>query len=266
MTVLLQRRPLLAYFLLAYALTWVIEVPMMLSARGLIDVSFPHALEALAAFGPFAAALLVLNATSGRQGMVALLRSLCRWRVHPGWLLFTLLSPFLVMFAALMMTGETDKLFSGQISRELVSAGKMFELVVLGGILRGIAEEPGWRGFALPLLRGRFGPLLATIALFPVWWLWHLPSFLMRPEFQPIQFVMFGVGILAATVWCTLLYDETRSVFVIAVWHALINICRGFAGAASSQAFLAFAQIVLLVAVVIVIYWLLRRPPRYAAG
>jgi membrane protease YdiL (CAAX protease family) len=168
------------------------------------------------------------------------------------------------MLAALAMTGEVNKLLSGQLSRELVSAGKMFELVVLGGLLRGIGEEPGWRGYALPVLRGRHGPLLATLMLFPVWWLWHLPSFLMRPEFQPLQFIMFGLGILAAAIWCTQLYDATRSVFVIALWHALINICRGYAGAASMEAFLAFAQIVLLVALVFVVYWLFRRPGRYA--
>jgi membrane protease YdiL (CAAX protease family) len=261
---LIQRAPLLSYFVLAYALTWMIEVPMMLSVRGVIAVDIPHALEALAAFGPFAAALLVLSATTGRTGALKLVRSFIDWRVHPGWLLVTVLSPFLVLVAALVITGELGKLISGELSRHLVSAGKMFELVVLGGVLRGIGEEPGWRGYALPVLRGRFGPLVATLALFPAWWLWHLPSFLMRPEFQPLQFLMFGAGILAAAVWCTQLYDATRSVFVIALWHALINICRGYAGAASMQAFLAFAQIVLLVAAVIVVYWLLRRPGRYA--
>ena len=131
------------------------------------------------------------------------------------------------------------------------------------GILRGIGEEPGWRGFALPFLRQRFGPLLATFALFPAWWLWHLPALLSRNEFQPVQFVMFGLGILAAAVWCTLIYDATRSVLMLVLWHALINITRGMALSASMAAFLAFAKVVVAVAVVIIIYWLVRHPEPY---
>ena len=105
--------------------------------------------------------------------------------------------------------------------------------------------------------------MLATLALFPAWWLWHLPALLTRNEFQAFQFVMFGLGILAAAVWCTLLFDATRSVLMLALWHALINITRGMALSASTAAFMAFAKVVLAVAVVIIIYWLIRRPATY---
>jgi len=258
--VMVKRYPLLCYFFLAYLFSWAIEIPMLLEARGYTDMHFPHFLEALAGFGPFAAAVVVLWGTQGWPGIAQLLGSLIKWRVPAGWFLFTVASPFLVLLSALFITNESSKLFSGSICADLVASGRMIEMVVIGGLLRGIGEEPGWRGFALPVLRGRFGPLAATLALFPVWWIWHLPSFLMRPEFQFIQFFMFGLGILAAAVWCTLIFDATRSVLMIAIWHALINICRGFAGAASSEAFMAFAQTVLLVAVLVVIYWLLKRP------
>ncbi|WP_168733677.1 CPBP family intramembrane glutamic endopeptidase [Deinococcus sp. Arct2-2] len=39
----------------------------------------------------------------------------------------------------------------------------------------GIAEETGWRGFALPYLQSRFTPLRATLILGTLWGLWHLP-------------------------------------------------------------------------------------------
>jgi membrane protease YdiL (CAAX protease family) len=189
-----------------------------------------------------------------------LLLSLIDWRVPAGWLAFAVLSPFAVLFTALAMTGETSVLISGDLSRNIVASGKMFELVVLGGILRGIGEEPGWRGYALPVLRSRFGPLLATLALWPFWLFWHLPSFLMPPEFQWSAWFGFSAGVLSAAVWFTVMYDATRSVLLAALWHALINICRGFALAASTAAFMAFAQVVLLVALLLVVYWLVRRP------
>ena len=211
---LLKRYPLTSYYCLAYLFTWAIEVPMLLAVRGYIDIHLPVALEALAAFGPFAAAMLVSYQAYGSAAARDLLRSLVNWRVPAGWMAFAILSPFAVLLTALLITGETGKLFSGELSRSLVASGKMFELVVLGGVLRGIGEEPGWRGFALPILRRRAGPLLATCALFPVWLCWHLPSFLMRPEFAWSAWFGFSAGILSAAIWCTFMYDATRSVLV----------------------------------------------------
>jgi hypothetical protein len=61
------------------------------------------------------------------------------------------------------------------------------------------------------------------------------------------------------------MYDATRSVLIVAIWHALINICRGFAMAASGAAFMAFAQVVLVIAVLVAIFWLARRPGPYVS-
>ena len=82
---LLHRFPLLSYFVLAYALTWVIELPMALGVRGVIDVHLPLWVEAFAAFGPFVAAVIVLRVTRGAEGVNELLASLGRWRVSPFW-------------------------------------------------------------------------------------------------------------------------------------------------------------------------------------
>jgi membrane protease YdiL (CAAX protease family) len=116
------------------------------------------------------------------------------------------------------------------------------------------------------LLRGRYGPLLATLAIWPVWTCWHLPSFLMRPEFALGAWLGFSLGILAASAWSTLLYDKTRSVLMIAIWHALINITRNMAGAASTDAFFAFAQAMLAIGLCVIVYWLFTRPGKYSTA
>lgn len=263
MTALLKRFPVLSFYVLAYTLTWSIAVPLMWSKRGWVDLHIPHGLEALAAFGPAAAALLVLAVTQGRAGLGRLGASLQRWRVPPLWFFVAVISPFVVLLAALALRGEAGALASPEFAAAL-GGGALLELIIVGGLAQGFGEEPGWRGFALPQLRGRYGPLLATLALFPIWLCWHLPMFLSRPEFSVGAFFGFSAGIFSAAVWCTAIYDATRSVLMAALWHALINITRGMALAVSTAAFLAFGQVVLVVAIVVVVYWLVRRPAPYA--
>src|SRR5262249_52349042 len=48
-------------------------------------------------------------------------------------------------------------------------------IAIIGGPL---LEEAGWRGFALPRLQPRYGPLVGTLILGLLWALWHLPEFL----------------------------------------------------------------------------------------
>ena len=133
------------------------------------------------------------------------------------------------------------------------------DLFVVTGLVQGLGEEPGWRGFALARLRERFGPLAATLCLFPVWLLWHVPMFLSRPEFGLMQWIGFSLGILSAAIWLTLIWDATQSLLLVVIWHAFINVHRSMALAVSTPLFLAMGKVVLLGAVIIIFYWLFKR-------
>lgn len=60
-----------------------------------------------------------------------------------------------------------------------------------------VNEEPGWRGFALPRLQERYGPIGATLILAPLWAGWHTPLFWMEgwTSATPWEFVLILVGI-----------------------------------------------------------------------
>jgi len=253
---------LLAFFSLAYAFTWVFALPVTLSERGWVSWHAPEQLEWVAAFGPFAAAMFVARVRDGRAGTVALLAGFNRVDVHPNWMLFTVFSPFLLLMlaiAGLAITGAGPEFAPDGVARLATAAG-LFDLVVVTGLIQGVGEEPGWRGFALPRLRERHGALKSTLLLFPVWLFWHLPFFLSRPEFGIAQFAGFGLGILSAAIWLTLIWDATQSLLLAVLWHAFVNIARGIALLLSMPVFLAMTTGVLLGAVIIVIYWLLKRP------
>ena len=96
-----------------------------------------------------------------------------------------------------------------------------------------VGEEFGWRGYALPRLQKRYGPLVASLAIGGIWGIWHLPDFFASQGVLSAMvdavgfglFVPYTLGTIANTVFMTWLYNKTRSSALIAgiVWHAGIN-------------------------------------------
>ena len=260
----MQRHPLLAYISFAYLWTLSTTLPLLLQKRGLLNLGLPDAWEAVGAFGPLVAAYLVIRRTEGPPRLRAFWHNLWNRRVGGGGFALALLVPvaFLLLGGVLVMlqTGAPPSLQALATGR-LGTLRAVVDLVLVGSVLQGLGEEPGWRGFLLPKLLDRFQPLAATLILFPVWWLWHLPFFLSRPEFGLPQFLGFGLGILSATIWLTFLWERTRSILVAVLWHAALNITRGIALGFSTSMFMAYGMVVAVGALGIVGWWLVRRPP-----
>ena len=74
-----------------------------------------------------------------------------------------------------------------------------------------------------------------------------------------ISALVLGLGILAASVWLTFLWERTRSIFVAVLWHAVLNITRGIALGFSTGMFLAYGMVVTVGALGIIVWWLVRR-------
>jgi hypothetical protein len=95
-----RRHPLVAFFVLAYAASWLAWLPYVLSADGLgvLDFRFPMLLGSTqisgvlpgAYIGPLGAALLVTAITGGRDGLRNWRQRLFRMRVGWYWYLIVL--------------------------------------------------------------------------------------------------------------------------------------------------------------------------------
>src|SRR6516164_5371875 len=93
---LLARHPLILYFLIAYAFSWLAWLPLVLSkdGAGLLRFRAPlgfYTTLAIASFGPFLSAFFMTGATEGRIGISRLLRRIVLWRVGLRCYLFALL-------------------------------------------------------------------------------------------------------------------------------------------------------------------------------
>lgn len=92
-----------------------------------------------------------------------------------------------------------------------------------------LGEELGWRGYALPRLGGRFGWGWASLIIGVVWWLWHMPGWLIgfgAPS--DISFWIFGLWVVSASFLFTYFYLKSgRSVWTAVLLHATANLSFG---------------------------------------
>ena len=148
LNVIVKRHRVIAYFTLAYAISWAIELPLAAVAQGWLHAPVPFRLHYLAAFGPMLSALLVTAATQGRTGIRQLLAGLLKWRVGLGWILFAALSPIALFAVAAAVgyathgTGPDLSLFGEVDYLPYLSAGGAFLLWLL---TFGLGKEIGWR-------------------------------------------------------------------------------------------------------------------------
>lgn len=231
---LISRHPLIAYFVIAFAGTWAFFLPFVLSRNvnglGILPFTIPDSALAIALVlgtlaGPALASLTMTAVTSGRAGVGQLLRRCVQWRAGIGWYLMAIFGPLLIL-------GVGYSVFLG-VNLPLALLVKwpllftvFFPQAVFAILTASFAEELGWRGFALPRLQQRYGPVLGTIILGTLHGLWHLPSFftvLLGPFSLP-KYAIFLFGAIALTFLFTWLFNHTRgSVLMATLLHGCNN-------------------------------------------
>lgn len=261
---LVRRWPLAAYFALAYLITWSLLAPLALAARGESAFRVPAAWHALGALGPFAAALVVTWTVGGSPAVRDWLRGFARWRVGARWWLLAVASPFalFVVAALLVHAGGVPWPDFARLARPpYASAAWLSDVLFVGTVAYGLGEEPGWRGFALPRLEARYGPLVGTLILTPIWAGWHFPAFFYRASYQGglPTVVGFLFGLLAGAIVLTFLYDGTRgSLLLVVLFHVLINVAMQVAAVLSASVVAAMSVLTAIGAIAIAAYWIAR--------
>jgi membrane protease YdiL (CAAX protease family) len=228
-----KRHPLVAYFVLAYVLTWVFVVPIALSQRGVGWIALPDSLLlvlfVLGTFaGPAPAAFVLTGLIDGRDGVRALLRRMVQWRVGIGWYLLVIVGYPVVTLAVVGLPLGAAPL-NALLSNPGLIVSSYLPGIAIGLIFPSLGEEPGWRGFALPRLQRLYGPLVASLILGALHALWHTPAYFVRGAisdngFDLGVFVGNSLGIMAFTfVWTWLFNNTSGSVLFAMLMHATSN-------------------------------------------
>jgi membrane protease YdiL (CAAX protease family) len=209
---LVRRHPLATYFVLAFALAWWTWPLVLLNPDS----------SPMLPWSPIFAAIAVLGLTEGRAAVRALLRSTFRWRVGPRWYLVALGIPLVLWVAAAAVPTALGA------APNLAYFGDFVLLpitLLTTALVKGpLTEEPGWRGFALPKMLGRWSPLVASLLLGVIWFAWHLPLLIMDPGGSQRPLVPYVLVVLSLSVIITWLWSASgRNIFIVIVFHAAVN-------------------------------------------
>jgi len=228
---LLARYPLISFFVMAYAFSWIVWSPWVLGEDGAqvlppgLSVPTSAARLLLAAgilAGPSLSAVIMTATTEGRDGVRRLLGRLALWRVGMPWYLFSLLGvPLIMLLGTMIYSGNLPNLGAlGRPSYLLSYLATYVFVMALGGPL---FEEIGWRGFALARMEALHGPLLASVILGVLWALWHLPEFLV-PSWAAssggggiLGITLFIVTAITFTIVITWVFNNTRASVLLAI-------------------------------------------------
>jgi len=217
-----KRHPIVAFFVLAYALTWIIESPLVF-LRDSITVAQGQIFLILSANVVSVVAIVLTAIVLGRGALRKLLGRLLIWRVNPLWYLVAVLGPVALAGGVVGL----NTLMGGpalSLGMPLLGVAVFLAFSIVPGSALG--EEIGWRGYALPRLQAGRSALGASLILGVIWALWHLPLWLTgAPGRTPILYAAFVVSVIALSVILTWVYNSTGgSLLMVVLLHATFNL------------------------------------------
>src|SRR5215217_1529196 len=229
---LLARHPLISYFIITFAFSWLVWVPGVLTYYGVLSVapSVIGVLGIVGLLGPLLSGFVMTALTEGGAGVSDLLRRIVLWRVGIQWYLFALLGlPAVMVLGTLLRPGALASFDTSAQPISLSYLVAFISMVLIGGPL---LEEPGWTGFAQPRLQRLHGPLVGGLILGILWALWHLPGFLIPsqnltdipPRGTVLDFVVFSLALVGLRFIIMWVVNNTRgSVLMAILTHASWN-------------------------------------------
>jgi membrane protease YdiL (CAAX protease family) len=217
----IRRRPLASFFVLAFAISWLLWLPLVIAGDG--SPSGPSILLLLlGSLVPSTVAILLVAVQYGKAGVRKLLHRLLVWRVGVGWWAAVVALSTLAAAAvglSILLGGD-----SPDVTVVVPGAVVLFVLSIFPGSAGG--EEIGWRGFALPHLQSARSALAASVVLGVVWGVWHLPLYLIGADIRPIG--LFGPWVVltvAMSIILTWMYNGTGgSLLIVVLFHAASNL------------------------------------------
>ena len=221
-------RELTRFYIFTFAASWILWIPIII-LQSPVEIAMPVVL--VGAFAPTLVAIFLTRRYGDREERSDFWRRCFDFKRISGkwWAVIFLTSPMIALVAGLL-----DKALGGpglyvdlQTLTDPAGLAGFILLMILGGPL---AEELGWRGYALDRLQTKRTALASSLLLGVVWVVWHFPLFLMEGTsqaalgFGTTQFWLWSIQVMALSVIFTWVYNNTaRSTLSAVLLHFMDN-------------------------------------------
>jgi membrane protease YdiL (CAAX protease family) len=228
----ITRRPVLAYYILTFAISWTLF--LIVGGSDFIQADDwednPAFILAVLSMltGPAIAGLLLTALLSGRPGLRELLGRLGRWRVSARWYVVAIMTTPVVATVVLLGLSLASPAFVPPIFTEEGSPAALLVAIGIGSTT--LLEELGWTGFATPRLRQRNSVYTTGLIMGLPWAAWHLLqiTWVGRSTSEDVPmalyltlYFLFSVASLTAyRILILWVYDHTESLLLATLMHA----------------------------------------------
>jgi uncharacterized protein len=221
----LKKHPLRGYFILVFGLVWLWEIPIY----GLMDYWKGYILF-MVIVSPSAVGIFMTAIVEGNLGISRLFEKCTHWRVGVIWYLVALFLTPALFFITVFSMPKAAAAFQMPSPSFILTYLSALAIGIFGAPL---IEELGWRGFALPRLQERYGPLFGTLILGLLWAAWYLPSWFLTPRGiignnlleASIPFLKYAGSILGSAIFYTWIFNRSNgSIFLSMLFHSSINV------------------------------------------
>jgi membrane protease YdiL (CAAX protease family) len=167
------------------------------------------ALLMIGSYAPAIGAMVTLRLQGSPEKRLEFKERLLRWRVDLSWYAIAVLLPsgvWLIAFTHCVIAGT------------YVGANPQALLYLPFIIITSFGEETGWRGFLLPRLFARTGPVSSSLLLGLIWGIFHVPLFWR----DPTSLILILISSLAMSIILTWLFiGSGESVLLTTLTHAV---------------------------------------------
>ena len=259
-----KRRNVWIFFGLTYLLTWIFWIPLAVSGQDVMAGSLMIALV-LGGFGPSIAGVIMTYRTQDPKGRRDFWRRAISFKQIGGrWYLVILLIFPLVYTLAILL----DMLLGGSapgadaVSQIAAQPATLIGMLLMGLVIGPLAEEFGWRGYALDPLQTRWSALVSALIIGVFWWAWHFPLFFMSGMLQnewgvgTMAFWSYAVTVFSLSVLFAWVFNNTRrSILAAILLHFLFNSTLNVVSPISDRVALLVALILALLSVAVIFIW-----------
>lgn len=215
-----KEHQLISFFVIAFGISYLVWIPAIKFIA--VDGAW-HPVMYVGAFGPWLSAVLVVWAASGGRGVRQWFKERFGKRIGAswymmGWFVMPLAVGALQLLLYMLAGGRPDFSRADPWLKYVIG-------VPIASLFAGGNEEPGWRGFALPMMLKRLKPITASLTLGAIWSAWHLPFFWFPGwggSDKSFPLFLFSVGGLSI-IMTWLFYRSKLNVIPVMLFHQATN-------------------------------------------